>query len=507
MIIIIPGVLDSSGGFAGRMPSGRLLLAASQEQSGIPEPRSVTVSIVIPCYNYGRFLTDAIESALAQTLPAHDIVIVDDGSTDNTPEIAARYLASPGVRMIARTNQGAIPTYNAGVRASAGQFFVILSADDRLDPYFLERTVPILLDRPEAAYAYTAYRSFGVRQRALPALPYSARRLRLRPYIAATSLIRGAAFDQVGGFNPSMHGGREDWDFYVALAEHGWEGVAVPEVLFHYRKHGSGSRNAIPFRALLAARAQIYRNHRALYRLPLPLWLALTEIGHTLLKLRAAPRALLRRLGPNGRPLGNQRLCQVSSDTVWAAELPRDLPFPRAEDSPGASDPAAPNPDQQDTSYSPNEDENEPAPDSMPPVSGLVRIKQLTTYAIEEHAAIYHAVDFPGLVASVLAASVNRAYLIYEPRTIEKPGSWVGTQGRNVLERLLLWRVDALAVPNLTMADALRRRTGAQPTVLDYHGHPSIDGPASAEARLSRLFHDLLNVTGHPSYADLFRKI
>jgi glycosyltransferase involved in cell wall biosynthesis len=425
-------------------------LATSQEQTGSADPRTVTVSIVIPCYNYGPFLTDAIESALGQTFPAQDIVIVDDGSEDNSREIARRYAEIPGVRIVEQANQGAIPTYNAGVRASAGQFFAILSADDRLDPYFLERTVPILLDHPEVAYAYTAYRTFGVRQRALPALPYSARRLRLRPYIAATSLIRRTAFDQVGGFNASMRGGREDWDFYVALAEHGWKGAAVPEVLFHYRKHGSGSRNAISFRALLAARAQVYRNHRSLYRAPLPLWLALTEIDHTLLKAKAAPRVLTRRLGPNGHPPRNRRVCQVSSD-------------------------------------------------SMPPVNGLVRIKQLAGNAIAERAAIYHAVDLPALVAAAVAASITRAYLVYEPRITEQSGTKVGRACGNLVEWFLLTRVDAVLAPNLSMANALRRRTGAQPTVLAYHGRVTVDGPATPQARRARLYHDLLNVTGRPS--------
>ena len=477
-------------------------MGAGQEHLGTADTRSVTVSIIIPCYNYGLFLPEAIESALAQTLPAHEILIVDDGSTDNSREIARPYAACPRVRVIEQANQGAISTYNAGVRASTGQFFVILSADDRLDPYFLERTVPVLQQDAKAAYAYTAYRTFGVRQRALPALPYSARRIRLRPYIAATSLIRRAAFDQVGGFNSSMRGGREDWDFYVALAEHGWEGAAVPEVLFHYRKHGRESRNAIPFRALLAARAQVYRNHRALYRLPQWPWLALTEIDHTLLKLRSAPRALARRLGPNGRPGRDRRLCQVTSNRVWAVDLPRDLPCPKAGDSPAVPDPADPGVNEEHTRYSLNGDESDPAADTPPLIKVLVRIKRLTAYATEEHAAIYHAAGLTALAAAAVAASANRSYLVYGPRMLEEPGSWLGTHGRNLLERILLWRVDAVLAADSAMADAIRRRTRAQATVLDYHGHAAMDGLASAEARTMRVYYDLLNVTGHPMYAD-----
>ncbi|MGH2343779.1 MAG: glycosyltransferase family 2 protein, partial [Chloroflexota bacterium] len=243
------------------------------------------VSIVIPCYNYGRFLREAVESALAQTLPAHEILIIDDGSTDQSPTIARALAALPGVRLIEQTNQGAVATFNAGVRAGVGEYFVVLSADDRLDPYFLERTVPLLRDQPGTAYVFTAYRMFGARRRSLPALPYSGRRLRLRPYISATSLVRRSAFDEVGGFTTNMEGGVEDWDFFLALEQRGWSAVALPEVLFHYRQHERGNRNALSFHQVLAVRSQIYRNHARLYRLPLTPWLALTAATELLLRL------------------------------------------------------------------------------------------------------------------------------------------------------------------------------------------------------------------------------
>jgi len=462
-------------------------LAASQEHTGSNDPQSVTVSIVIPCYNYGPFLTEAIESALAQTLPAGEILIVDDGSTDNSREIALRYTAIPAVRVIKQENQGAIATYNNGVRASAGQFFVILSADDRLDPYFLERTAPVLLRRPMAGYVYTAYRMFGVRQRVLPALPYNARRLRLRPHIAATSLIRRAAFDQVGGFNASMSGGREDWDFYVALDQQGWVGEAAPEVLFHYRKHGGGSRNAISFRQLLAARAQVYRNHPSLTHAPLPLWLALTEIDHTILRARAAPRALLRKLGPNGRALGSRRICRVVGDSVRVGYVPENESSAEPRACP-AWRVVGPTP----------EERARPPAGSVPLLSGLFRVGRLCRRALYQRAAIYHAKGLSALAASALAASITRAYLTYEPCENKGQEAGSGASFRGILERCLLWRVDALLADNPYTARALQNRLGAQAMVLDYHDGAETGQAASPRARLARLYRDLLDVTGNP---------
>src|SRR5215212_9690625 len=98
-----------------------------KEQQGSPP----LVSVVIPCYNQAHFLSEAIESVLAQTHPNFEIIVVDDGSTDNTSEVAARY---PGVRHIRQDNQGLAAARNTGLRESKGTCLVFLDADDRLLP-------------------------------------------------------------------------------------------------------------------------------------------------------------------------------------------------------------------------------------------------------------------------------------------------------------------------------------------------------------------------------------
>src|SRR5919107_192619 len=93
------------------------------------------VSVVIPCYNQAHFLSEAIESVLAQTYPYFEIIVVDDGSTDNTSEVAGRY---SGVRCIRQDNQGLSGARNSGLRHSKGEYLVFLDADDRLLPQALE---------------------------------------------------------------------------------------------------------------------------------------------------------------------------------------------------------------------------------------------------------------------------------------------------------------------------------------------------------------------------------
>src|SRR5918998_3304628 len=116
---------------------------AFQEQS--------VVSVIIPCYNQGRFLSEAIESVLAQTYPHVETIVVDDGSTDDTSNIAARY---SGVRCIRQGNQGLAAARNTGLGESKGGYLVFLDADDRLLPNALETGLECLKAHPECALAY-----------------------------------------------------------------------------------------------------------------------------------------------------------------------------------------------------------------------------------------------------------------------------------------------------------------------------------------------------------------
>src|SRR5215211_2313466 len=116
-----------------------------KEQKGAPP----LVSVVIPCYNQAHFLSEAIESVLAQSHPNFEIIVVDDGSTDDTSEIAARY---PEVRLVRQENKGLSGARNAGLAHSEGEYVVFLDADDRLLPEALEAHLEHLEAHPECAF-------------------------------------------------------------------------------------------------------------------------------------------------------------------------------------------------------------------------------------------------------------------------------------------------------------------------------------------------------------------
>jgi len=177
-----------------------------KEQKGAPP----LVSVVIPCYNQAHFLSEAIESVLAQSHPNFEIIVVDDGSTDDTSEVAGCY---PKVRLLRQENQGLAAARNSGLALAAGEYVVFLDADDRLLPEGLEASVEYLNARPECAFVSGRYRVIAADGSPLP--PRRRQRYVAKDhylellrdnYVGPPVVImyRRAVFESVGGFDTSV---------------------------------------------------------------------------------------------------------------------------------------------------------------------------------------------------------------------------------------------------------------------------------------------------------------
>lgn len=202
------------------------------------------VSVVIPCYNQAHFLGEAIESVLAQSYPSFEVVVVDDGSTDNTSEVASRY---PGVRCVRQNNQGLAATRNAGLRESKGSYLVFLDADDRLLPDGLKVGVECLEAHPECAFASGHYREidvdgFPIPTQEQPRIEKEHYREIIRcNYIITPAVVmyRRSVFDSVGGFSTSYDvRGSEDAELCLRVARN-YPVRCHGEEVAEYRVHGS----------------------------------------------------------------------------------------------------------------------------------------------------------------------------------------------------------------------------------------------------------------------------
>jgi len=107
------------------------------------------VSVIIPCYNQAHFLSDSVESALSQTYPRSETVVVDDGSPDNIAEVVGRY---PGIGFVRQENRGLAEARNSGFRASKGEYVLFLDADDRLMPTAIESHLSCFAEHPQAGF-------------------------------------------------------------------------------------------------------------------------------------------------------------------------------------------------------------------------------------------------------------------------------------------------------------------------------------------------------------------
>jgi glycosyltransferase involved in cell wall biosynthesis len=221
------------------------------------------VSVVILCHNYGRFLAEAIESALGQTHVPLEVIVIDDGSTDDSYETALRY--SPPIRVVRQPNVGLVEGHNRGLREAVGEYVTRLDADDALQPSYVETLLAALLREPHAAYAYSAMEYFGAKSGQFRARPFSPALLLAGNYVNSSALVRRADALAVGGFHANEENAFEDWDFWLRLLESGKYGVAVQEPLLRYRRHEEPSRNPRTLRKVRSTSRVVSSAHSDLY--------------------------------------------------------------------------------------------------------------------------------------------------------------------------------------------------------------------------------------------------
>jgi glycosyltransferase involved in cell wall biosynthesis len=201
--------------------------------------------VVIPTFNYARFLGEAIESALAQTYPCIEVIVMDDGSTDNTPEVAAAFGAR--IRYVRGENRGVYATRQASLAHVRGEYFLNLDADNRLHPEFVAKTMAVAqehADDPQFAFVYTDMDKFGNQTGRVRRPPFDPALLKKKNYVDMNSLIRLSVIRHFG-FDPAFNSGQGDYDFFLTLAEHGYHGVLVPEPLLQYRVHSSSISSTV----------------------------------------------------------------------------------------------------------------------------------------------------------------------------------------------------------------------------------------------------------------------
>lgn len=214
--------------------------------SGDVPTRPYEVTIVIPCFNYGRFVREAVDSALGQVGANVRVVVVDDGSTDGRSGALCDRCKGERVEVVHQANLGLPAARNRGARGARTEYLLFLDADDRLEATCVADLAAAMEAERGAgrdgdiSHAYGQQRVLEKTGETLWAVPdWDPVLLMITNLHPPTALVRRERFEAVGGFDETMREGYEDWDFWLTMAERGWRGLRVRKPVYTWRRHST----------------------------------------------------------------------------------------------------------------------------------------------------------------------------------------------------------------------------------------------------------------------------
>lgn len=221
-----------------------------------------TVSIVIPCYLYANYLKECVDSVRAQTYPIHEIIVVSDGSPDNTVEVCREL----GVTCYVKQNGGLSSARNFGIERAIGEYIMCLDADDKLVPGGVEEHVKLMTD--DMTIAQCALMEFGDRHIIMiPTTPTGLERIMVSNTIFCNAMFSRKVWQEVGGFDESetMRWGWEDYEFWIRCLAHGCHVKTSDFIALRYRCHEGQMTQATTHPHKEDLRQYIMAKHKDLY--------------------------------------------------------------------------------------------------------------------------------------------------------------------------------------------------------------------------------------------------
>jgi hypothetical protein len=218
-------------------------MMSPQADSGRAATADITagmISFIVPNYNHARYVRAAIDSALAQTYSNTEIIVVDDGSTDNSREVLAEY--GERIRTIFQANAGLSGARNTGVAAARGEYIALLDADDTIEPNYAERLLAVLASHSDADGVYCGFRFVDQDDQPLPQVEnrivapdelYAAMLYDGNFWVPESLLARTACYRELGQFDTRQRF-VEDWDVWLRFSKH-YRIYGIEDILIRYR--------------------------------------------------------------------------------------------------------------------------------------------------------------------------------------------------------------------------------------------------------------------------------
>ncbi|MFI5130836.1 MAG: glycosyltransferase family 2 protein [Chitinophagales bacterium] len=193
------------------------------------------VTVIIPCYNDGHYLDDSVSSVKKQSFRDVEIIIVNDGSTDEATIQKLTSFNDPFITVLNKENGHLSSARNYGIRHSKAEIIVTLDADDKFETTFIEKGVSALKS-DKSAGAVTCYlKSFGLKKYTWKPLGGDIKNFLYRQESCASAMFRRQCWESIGGYDEQMKTGYEDWEFWIRLTAAGWKVHVLKEFLLNYR--------------------------------------------------------------------------------------------------------------------------------------------------------------------------------------------------------------------------------------------------------------------------------
>lgn len=196
---------------------------------------SPLVSVIVPLHNAAPFIGEALESIVASTYRPIEVIVVDDGSTDDSLQVAQAFAKEhKEIILLSQANSGASAARNKAIRASHGEYILPVDADNHIHPLYIEEAETVLASRPEVRVVGCRAEFFGERTGEWITPPFSKELLARKNMIDTCAMYRRADWDKTKGYMETCSA-REDWDMWLSLFEQGGEFVRLLDIRLYYR--------------------------------------------------------------------------------------------------------------------------------------------------------------------------------------------------------------------------------------------------------------------------------
>lgn len=220
------------------------------------------VSVIVPVYNSEAFVAETIESIINQSYRNLEIILINDGSTDNSKEICKKYLSKDNrIVYIEKENGGVVAARNDGITKATGEYILPVDSDDIIEKTYIEKAVDIITKDNKIGIVYCKAEFIGVKTGYWDLPEFTIANMLKDNCIFATALFKRTDWIKVGGYKEYVRNSTEDYDFWLSLIENGTKVYRIPEILFRYRIRENSRSTKAQY-----DKAAIIKFHKQLYQ-------------------------------------------------------------------------------------------------------------------------------------------------------------------------------------------------------------------------------------------------